>query len=75
MEGIVPSAKAVSTFAEDLRGVSGISKVTIGEITNNTATGVISVGLEAELTQANPSVTPGPEGGMMPETQPATLAP
>lgn len=58
MTGVVPSARAVSAFAQELRGIQGITKVTIGEISNNTATGVITVGLIADRQQATPSVTP-----------------
>lgn len=62
MEGIVPSAQTVSVFAKELRSVPGVIRVTIGEITNNTSTGIISVGLQAELAQARKPATPGQEG-------------
>lgn len=64
MSGAVPSARAVSAFAQELRGIQGITKVTIGEISNNTATGVITVGITADRQQAASSVTPviAPQG-------------
>ncbi|MEN9407229.1 MAG: hypothetical protein RLZZ455_445 [Candidatus Parcubacteria bacterium] len=57
MDGIVPSAKTVSIFAQELRNIPGVSRVTIGEIGTNTATGVTSVGIVADLTQPSPAAT------------------
>lgn len=54
MEGITPSANAVSSFANQLKGLPGITKVSIGQLTNDTARGVLSVGLQAEFAAAKP---------------------
>lgn len=73
MEGIVPSAGSVSAFTQELKGIPGVTKVTISEITSNTATGVISVKLQADLAQANKPVS-GQEGTTTSQTVSATEA-
>lgn len=49
MEGIVSSPLAVSSFASDLRAIPGITKVNVGNIANNTATGALTITIEAAL--------------------------
>lgn len=78
MEGVVSSARIVPTFVQELRSIPRITKVTIGEVANNTTTGIVSVGLQAELAQASKPVTPGQEGNTMqapPSGTPETMIP
>ena len=53
MDGIVSSPGAIGLFTADLRGIPGISTVSIGSIGNNTTSGVVTVSIQVSLTKQN----------------------
>ncbi|MBI2443092.1 MAG: hypothetical protein HYV40_04275 [Candidatus Levybacteria bacterium] len=70
MDGIVPSAGAIAAFTSDLRDLPNVASVSIGAITNNVATGVISVSIQASLVQ---QPTPGADPDQLAPAEPAPV--
>ncbi|MDP3941757.1 MAG: hypothetical protein Q8Q49_05630 [bacterium] len=51
MDGTVSSPGAIGSFTADLRGIPGISAVSIDNISNNTKNGALTVSIRATLTK------------------------